>query len=135
MCIDIHGFELQLCKSSIEFLAFRQFLPLRNEGLTILTSIFWNKEKNSAIYKELLVGISHNKLIERMLEELKKKKEGVIWVSCLFFFSILMRNGDEEVISLMKIQGVFVALKEVFRDNFKIEAQFPEIARFLRGKR
>jgi len=135
LCIDIHGFDLELFKIHQEFLPFRQFLPLRNEGLTILTSILWNKAKNPGIYKELLVGISHNKVIERVLKELMMKKEGVIWVSSLFFFSILVRDGDEEVLQLMKIEGVFGVLREVFRDNSKLEKEFPEIARFLKGNK
>jgi hypothetical protein len=40
---NMNEFDVSISKSDIKFLPFRNFLPLRNEALAMMTSIVWNK--------------------------------------------------------------------------------------------
>jgi len=134
LLLDSQCFDAQLFKSPMIFLAYREFPPLKNEGLTMLTSIIWNKEGNETLFKELMVGISHNNLIQKTFGEVKKLKTGTLWISGVFLFSVMIRSENEQLIYLMKHEGVMEYLMEEFERNSKLKAQFPDIYRYVKKK-
>lgn len=131
LLLDGQCFDAQLFKSPMVFLAYREFPPLRNEGLTMLTSVIWNRDGNETLFKELLVGVSHNNLIQKTFAEVKKLKQGVLWISGVFLFSVLIGSGNDQLIYLMKHEGIMEYLKGEFEKNSKLKNQFADIYRYV----
>lgn len=79
----------------MKFLPFKDFLPFRNEALSMITAIVWHRGVSQIAYKELLLQITHYNLVKREFENLSKHSvKSKMFLSSMYFFSILVDSND-----------------------------------------
>mmetsp|Transcript_8660 Transcript_8660/g.1171 ORF Transcript_8660/g.1171 Transcript_8660/m.1171 type:complete len:139 (+) Transcript_8660:1568-1984(+) len=89
-------FDVGSVRTSMKFLPFREFLPLRNEALAMITAIIWHKSASVGMYKEVLLQISHYNLIKREYETVNKyDHKNLVFLSALYFFTLLANSRDQ----------------------------------------
>ncbi|EAR94381.2 EF hand protein (macronuclear) [Tetrahymena thermophila SB210] len=119
-------FQVGLYRSSLKFLPFRNFAPLRNEALSMMTAIVWQQNQSQKLYKDLLIQISNEQLIKRECANLKKNNQkSNPFLTALYFFTILVNTNEDKLIFLMKFEKVFDFLSEFFENNPEFKKYFP----------
>eukprot|EP00828_Plagiopyla_frontata_P026718 TRINITY_DN34875_c0_g1_i1.p1 TRINITY_DN34875_c0_g1~~TRINITY_DN34875_c0_g1_i1.p1 ORF type:complete len:376 (-),score=54.28 TRINITY_DN34875_c0_g1_i1:57-1184(-) len=122
-------FDVLLYKSDMKFLPFRNYLPIRNESLAMLTSIAWNKNEVPILHKELLIGISNSNLV--LKEQVLLEQGKLVFLSSLYFFTLLVYLNDQQLMFLMKHEKIIEKLNIIFQENKKLGIYFPLLKNFL----
>lgn len=83
---------------------FRNFAPLRNEALSMITAIAWHSNGSNRIYKDLHINISNEQLIRRECSNLRKSHiKSNAFLTALYFFTVLVSTGEDKLIFLIVI--------------------------------
>lgn len=120
-------------RSNYKFLVFRNFLPFRAEALAMISLIFWNKAENDHIYNELINEIIKANSLRTELEYLRQKKNRLLKLSALSFFSRLVHSGDRHINYLMREQGVYDALSKEFEEDRELAILFRDTCRIIQN--
>ena len=65
--------DVSFYRSNYKFIVFRNFLPFRSEGITLMSLIFWHKAGNEKIYNEFINEIIKSNCLRLELEHMKQK--------------------------------------------------------------
>jgi hypothetical protein len=109
--------DVSFYRSNYKFLVFRNFLPFRAEALALISLIFWNKTGNERIYNELINEIIKANSLRSEVENMRQKKNRLLKMSAVAFFSRLIHSGDRHINYLMREQGVIDALMREFEED------------------
>jgi hypothetical protein len=104
-------------RSNYKFLVFRDFLPFRAEALALISLIFWYRKENEKIYNELINELIKSNSLRIELENLKQKKNKLLKLSALSFFSRLIHSEDRHINYLLREHGIYAALQQEFAED------------------
>ena len=134
-------FDVTFYRSNYKFLPFRNFQPFRNEGICLISIIFWNREQVPKIYSELINEMIKSNTLFTEIEHLKQRKNKLTRLSAFAFFSRIISNRDSHVFFLMVIIFWFKKLQKqqfMFENiETEMEAQvdlkhvYPDLYNFL----
>lgn len=125
--------DVSFYRSNYKFMVFRNFLPFRAEALAMISLIFWNKSENEHIYNELINEIIKSNSLRNELEHLRQKKNRLLKLSALSFFSRLIHSGDKHVNYLLREQGVFDGLSREFEEDRELIVLFRDTHRIIQN--
>lgn len=111
--------DVSFYRSNYKFLVFRDFLPFRAEALSMISLIFWNKKENERIYNELINEIIKSNSLRNELENLVQKKNKLLKLSALSFFSRLVHSGDKHINYLMVNDFTYLSVNTTSMRHFK----------------
>lgn len=124
-------FDVTFYRSNYKFLPFRNFQPFRNEGICLISIIFWNREQVPKIYSELINEMIKSNTLFTEIEHLKQRKNKLTRLSAFAFFSRIISNRDSHVFFLMKQQFMFENIETEMEAQVDLKHVYPDLYNFL----
>ena len=118
--------DVSFYRSNYKFLVFRNFLPFRAEALSMISLIFWNKKDNERIYNELINELIKGNCLRIEMENMRQKKNKLLKISSLSFFSRLVHSNDKHINYLLREQGIYKAILREFEEDKELLSLFKE---------
>jgi len=123
--------DVSTYKLTFKFLPFRNFLPIRNEALAIVSMITQHREKCPSVYSDLILALTRYSNLRNEYENLRKYKKGLITTSSLYFFTIILQMNDPQITHILKQDNVLNYLKDLISKSSELQHYYSDLAKQL----